>query len=102
MEVIIKLTYIYGTVTALIDVAYGVLVAILTWNLKVDRRTKMLIVLLLAMACIYVKRIFFERSDANKTIERVMLRSCVCYTLKTLERQTFCVSLYLLNYNHCA
>jgi hypothetical protein len=100
--VIIKLTYIYRTVTALTDVAYGVLVAVLTWNLKVDRRIKMLIVLLLAMACMYVKRINFERSDANKTIERVMLRSCVCHTLKTLERQTFCVSLYPSNHNHCA
>ncbi|KAH3953180.1 hypothetical protein HBH98_127270 [Parastagonospora nodorum] len=52
IEVIIKLTYLYGTVTALTDVAYGVLVAVLTWNLQVDRRTKMLIAPLLAMACI--------------------------------------------------
>jgi hypothetical protein len=47
----IDLTYLYGTVTAVTDVALGVLVVVLTWNLKVDRRTKMLITPLLAMAC---------------------------------------------------
>jgi hypothetical protein len=62
MEVIIKLTYVYGTVTALTDVAYGVLVAVLTWNLKVDLRTKMLIAPLLAMACMYVKRLLLKEA----------------------------------------
>jgi hypothetical protein len=51
IEIMIDLTYLYGTVTAVTDVALGVLVAVLTWNLKVDRRTKMLITPLLAMAC---------------------------------------------------
>jgi hypothetical protein len=55
IEVMIDLTYLYGTVTALTDIAWGVLVATLTWNLKVDIRTKMLIAPLLAMACMYVE-----------------------------------------------
>jgi hypothetical protein len=54
VEIMINLTYLYGTVTAVTDVAWGVLVVALTWNLKVDRRTKMLITPLLAMACMCV------------------------------------------------
>jgi hypothetical protein len=67
MEVIIKLTYVYGTVTALTDVAYGVLVAVLTWNLKVDRRTKVLIAPLLAMACMYVDRFLLKEAMLTKS-----------------------------------
>jgi hypothetical protein len=67
MEVIIKLTYVYGTVTALTDVAYGVLVAVLTWNLKVDRRTKVLIAPLLAMACMYVVRFLLKEAMLTKS-----------------------------------
>jgi hypothetical protein len=56
INVIIGLTYFYGSVTAVTDIAFGVLVASLTWNLNVDRRTKILITPLLAMSCMYVER----------------------------------------------
>ncbi|KAF2133622.1 hypothetical protein P153DRAFT_282473 [Dothidotthia symphoricarpi CBS 119687] len=52
IDVIIGMTYLYGSVSLLTDVAYGALLCVLIWNLRVDRRTKMLISPLLAMACI--------------------------------------------------
>jgi uncharacterized membrane protein YuzA (DUF378 family) len=55
MQVMMHFTYLFGSVTAATDIAYGVLVAVLTWNLNVDRRTKMLIAPLLGLTCVYVK-----------------------------------------------
>ncbi|KAL6703051.1 hypothetical protein ACN47E_010258 [Coniothyrium glycines] len=52
IDVIITLTYIYGSVAAITDVALGLLVFALIWNLKVGRRTKLLISPVLAMTCI--------------------------------------------------
>lgn len=57
IDIIINLTYLYGSVAALTDVAFGFLVFALIWNLKVDQRTKMLIAPFLAMACMCVKQL---------------------------------------------
>ncbi|KAH8711842.1 hypothetical protein GQ44DRAFT_626427 [Phaeosphaeriaceae sp. PMI808] len=52
MDIIIQMTYLYGTVAALTDVTFGVLVGILVWKLNIDRREKLLIAPLLGMACV--------------------------------------------------
>jgi hypothetical protein len=61
IQVLMYFIYLFGSVTAATDVAYGVMVAVLTWNLNVDRRTKMLIAPLLGLACVYVNGIAIVR-----------------------------------------
>lgn len=51
MNIMICLAYLYGSVSAFTDLALGLLAFALVWNLKVDRRTKLLIAPFLAMAC---------------------------------------------------
>ncbi|KAJ4339632.1 hypothetical protein N0V87_003073 [Didymella glomerata] len=52
MDVIIGMTYLYGSVAAATDIGFGVLLGALVWRLNVERRTKVLIAPLLGMACI--------------------------------------------------
>jgi len=52
IEVIIGMTYLYGSVSLATDVAFGLLLVALIWKLRVDRRTKVLITPFLAMACV--------------------------------------------------
>lgn len=52
IDVLIGFAYLYGSVTAATDVAWGLLVAALLWNLKVDRRTKLLMAPFLALSCL--------------------------------------------------
>jgi hypothetical protein len=52
MEVIIGMTYLYGSVSLVTDIAFGLLLVALIWKLRVDRRTKILIAPFLAMACV--------------------------------------------------
>lgn len=52
IDVIIGMSYLYGAVAAATDVGFGVLVGVLIWNLKVNRKTKILMAPLLGMACI--------------------------------------------------
>ncbi|KAF3005693.1 hypothetical protein E8E13_005361 [Curvularia kusanoi] len=52
IEVIIGMSYLYGSIAAATDIGFGVLVGILVWKLKVDRKTKLLMTPILGMACI--------------------------------------------------
>lgn len=52
MEVIIGMTYLYGSIAAATDVGFGVLLGALVWRLNVEPKTKVLIAPLLGMACI--------------------------------------------------
>lgn len=52
IDIIIGMTYLYGAVAAATDVAFGVLLAVLVWKLKIERKTKVLIAPLLGLACI--------------------------------------------------
>lgn len=52
MDVMIGMTYLYGAVTATTDIAFGMLLALLVWNLNVERKTKFLIAPLLGLACV--------------------------------------------------
>ena len=52
MDIIIGMTYLYGAVAAATDIAFGILLGVLVWKLKVERRSKLLIAPLLGMACV--------------------------------------------------
>lgn len=52
IDVIIGMTYLYGSVSLVTDIAFGLLLVALIWKLRVDRRTKVLITPFLAMACV--------------------------------------------------
>lgn len=52
IDVIIGMTYLYGTIAAATDIGFGALLGALLWRLRVERRTKVLIAPLLGMACI--------------------------------------------------
>ncbi|KAF9690615.1 hypothetical protein EKO04_011427 [Ascochyta lentis] len=52
MDVIMGTTYLYGAIAAATDIAFGVLLSVLVWRLKVERKTKLLIAPLLGLACI--------------------------------------------------
>lgn len=52
IDVIIGMTYLYGAIAAASDIAFGILLGVLVWKLKVERKTKLLIAPLLGMACV--------------------------------------------------
>ncbi|KAF1352855.1 hypothetical protein EJ07DRAFT_159069 [Lizonia empirigonia] len=52
IDVIIGVTYLYGAIAAATDIAFGILLGVLVWKLKVGRKTKLLIAPLLGMTCI--------------------------------------------------
>lgn len=54
MEVIIGLTYFYGTVNAICDFTFGLLPVFLVWNLEMDKRVKIVLIPILGMGCLYV------------------------------------------------
>lgn len=51
IDVIIGLTYLYGTISAICDFTFGILPIFLVWNLQMDRRSKILLVPIIGMAC---------------------------------------------------
>ncbi|KAF6809058.1 integral membrane protein [Colletotrichum sojae] len=52
MDVIIALTYLYSAVSVICDFTFAILPMFLIWNLKMDRRTKIALIPIMAMACI--------------------------------------------------
>ncbi|KAK6215534.1 hypothetical protein QIS74_08553 [Colletotrichum tabaci] len=52
MDVIIALTYLYSAFSVICDFTFAILPIVLIWNLKMDRKTKLALVPIMAMACI--------------------------------------------------
>ncbi|KAF9872592.1 hypothetical protein CkaCkLH20_10089 [Colletotrichum karsti] len=52
MDVIIALTYLYSAFSVICDFTFAILPIVLIWNLKMDRKTKIALVPIMAMACI--------------------------------------------------
>ena len=53
-EVIIGLAFLYSTINAISDFTFALLPGFLVWNLKMKLRTKLALIPLLAMGCVYV------------------------------------------------
>ncbi|EKG18239.1 hypothetical protein MPH_04499 [Macrophomina phaseolina MS6] len=51
VEIIIALTYLYGTVSAICDFTFGILPIFLIWNLNMRKSVKVALVPILSMAC---------------------------------------------------
>lgn len=52
VEIIIALTYLYGTISAICDFTFGILPIFLVWNLNMRKTVKIALVPILSMACI--------------------------------------------------
>ncbi|KAL0264573.1 hypothetical protein SLS55_000523 [Diplodia seriata] len=52
VEVIMALTYLYGTISAICDFTFGILPIFLIWNLNMRKSIKVALVPILSMACI--------------------------------------------------
>ncbi|KAJ3955279.1 hypothetical protein N0V92_008194 [Colletotrichum tropicale] len=52
MDVIIALTYLYSAFSVICDFTFAILPIILIWKLKMDRKTKIALIPIMAMACI--------------------------------------------------
>ncbi|KAF2993587.1 hypothetical protein E8E13_000684 [Curvularia kusanoi] len=52
IDVIVVATYWYGAVTVATDIGFGILVATLIWNLKVELKAKLLVAPMLGLACV--------------------------------------------------
>ncbi|TDZ16460.1 hypothetical protein Cob_v010796 [Colletotrichum orbiculare MAFF 240422] len=52
MDVIIALTYLYSACSVICDFTFAILPMVLIWNLKMDRKTKVALIPVMAMACI--------------------------------------------------
>nr|XP_036578635.1 uncharacterized protein CTRU02_11555 [Colletotrichum truncatum]KAF6785930.1 integral membrane protein [Colletotrichum truncatum] len=70
MDVIIALTYLYSAFSVICDFTFAILPIILIWKLKMDRKTKVALVPIMAMACIasaaVVVRMPFVKDFKNK------------------------------------
>lgn len=51
VEIIIALTYLYGTISAICDFTFGILPIFLVWNLNMRKTVKIALVPILSMAC---------------------------------------------------
>lgn len=51
IDAIIAYTYAYGAINVATDIALGLSLVALLWDLEMDRRTKMYLAPLMAMAC---------------------------------------------------
>lgn len=56
VEVIMALTYLYGTISAICDFTFGILPIFLVWNLNMRKSLKIALIPILSMACMYVPR----------------------------------------------
>lgn len=54
MDVIIALTYLYSAVSVICDFTFAILPMVLIWKLKMDQKTKLALVPIMAMACMFV------------------------------------------------
>ena len=54
MEIIIGLGYLYSVFSIISDFTFALIPAFLVWNLQLNRRTKMALIPLLTMGCMYV------------------------------------------------
>ncbi|KAH0438594.1 hypothetical protein CcaCcLH18_03301 [Colletotrichum camelliae] len=52
MDVIIALTYLYSAFSVICDFTFAILPIVLIWKLKMDRKTKIALIPIMAMACI--------------------------------------------------
>jgi len=52
IDVIIGLTYFYSVVNAICDFTFGLLPVFLVWNLKMDRKVKIILIPVLGMGCV--------------------------------------------------
>ncbi|GME36641.1 putative integral membrane protein [Neofusicoccum parvum] len=52
VEVIMALTYLYGTISAICDFTFGILPIFLVWNLNMRKSLKIALIPILSMACI--------------------------------------------------
>jgi hypothetical protein len=51
-DIIIGLTYFFGSISALCDFTFGLLPVFLVWNLKMNKREKIALVPILGMGCV--------------------------------------------------
>lgn len=52
MDIIIILTYIYSSFSVICDLTFAILPLTLVWRLNMDRRTKIALAPIMAMACV--------------------------------------------------
>jgi hypothetical protein len=54
MEVIIALTYLYSACSVICDFTFALLPVVLIWGLNMDKKTKVALIPIVIMACVYV------------------------------------------------
>jgi hypothetical protein len=58
MEIIVAMTYVYSAFAAMCDFTVGILPVFVVHKLHMKRQTKMAVVGILSMACMYVTNLF--------------------------------------------
>ena len=53
INTVVGLTYLYSSINAICDFTFGILPFFLVWNLNMDRKTKIALIPILSMACMY-------------------------------------------------
>lgn len=67
-SVLIGIAYMYSIGAAITDLTIGLLPVALIWNLRMNERTKMAIVGILGIGCMFVAPIPFPRTTANLSL----------------------------------
>ncbi|KAL0935744.1 uncharacterized protein CTRU02_210335 [Colletotrichum truncatum] len=96
MDVIIALTYLYSAFSVICDFTFAILPIILIWKLKMDRKTKVALVPIMAMACMFVdlpKQTLIKELDSNMLDIVPALQSLsACRSSRILRTKTSYVS----------